>query len=58
MEKARLHSTDPDKFWADWHRKRREERLAYWEAKRRKHLQRAFSAGAMAQYYFDQLYKD
>lgn len=46
---------DQDKFWREWHRERRQKRMAYWEEQRRKHLLRAFSAGRMAQYFRDRI---
>lgn len=49
------HAANPDKFWREWHRARREKRLAYWERRRREALQQAFHAGRMAQYYMDQI---
>jgi predicted secreted protein len=48
-------SQDQDKFWREWHMRRAEKRLAYWEAERRKHLRRAFNAGRMAQHYMDRI---
>jgi hypothetical protein len=44
-----------DQFWRDWHTARYRKRLAHWESERSKHLQRAFRAGRMAQYYMDRI---
>lgn len=44
-----------DEFWREHHLRRREKRLAYWQAERIKHIQRAYAAGKMAQYYQDQI---
>ena len=40
-----------DQFWADWHRKRREKRLAYWERETNRLRGRYECAYRMADYY-------
>jgi hypothetical protein len=49
-------SQNQEQFWKDWHRARWEKELKRWERERREHLNRAFSAGRMAQHYMDRLY--
>lgn len=58
LRKLAAAAKDQDSFWREWHRARREKRLAYWERERQKHLGRAFKAGRMAQYYMDRILDD
>lgn len=48
-------SKNQEKFWREFHQRRREKRMEYWDRQRQKHLRRAFVAGRMAQYYMDRL---